>query len=126
MRVLIFEDDPDNRKLFSDISIIIGFEAVAFSDPSEIGDIGSFGFDRTDIVLTDIAMPVMSGIKFAERIIRSGFDRLNIAIISGFWDEENRSDACRLGVRTFAKPVSVEMLADWLKRRRDEQKRAVL
>lgn len=126
MRVLIFEDDPDNRKLFSDICIIIGFEAIAFSDPSEIGDIGRFGFNLTDIVVTDIAMPVMSGIEFAERIIRSGFDCLNIAIISGFWDEVNRLDACRLGVRTFSKPVPIEMLAGWLKRRRDEQKRAIL
>jgi len=120
-RVFIFEDDQDNRELFSEICISTGFEAFAFSDPSEMENIGKFRLNQADIVLTDIAMPVMSGIEFAERIIQAGFNRLNIAIISGFWDEMNLSRAGRLGVRTFVKPVPIDLLTDWLKRRRDEQ-----
>ncbi len=125
-RVFIFEDDQDNRELFSEICITTGFEASAFSDPSEMENISNFRLNQADIVLTDIAMPVMSGIEFAERIIQAGFNRLDIAVISGFWNETNLSRACRLGVRTFAKPVPIDLLTDWLKRRRDEQETGLL
>jgi len=122
-RVFIFEDDQEVRELFSEICIIIGFETFTFSDPSEIENMNDFKFNQADIVLTDIAMPVMSGIRFAEKIIQAGFNRMNIAVISGYWDEANHSDAFRLGVRAFAKPVPIELLTDWLKTRMDEQKR---
>jgi len=125
-RVFIFEDDQDNRELFSEICVSTGFEAFAFSDPSEMENIGNLRLNQADIVLTDIAMPVMSGIEFAERIIQAGFSRMNIAVISGFWNETNLSCACRLGIRTFAKPVPIDLLTDWLKRRRDEQQTGLL
>lgn len=69
-----------------------------------------------DLLLTDIKMPVLSGLELVERIRRANPD-LRIVIVSGYSEFEYARRAIELGVDEYIlKPVDVESLRETLRR----------
>ncbi len=69
-----------------------------------------------DLLITDIKMPVLSGLDLVERIRRANGD-LRIVIVSGYSEFEYARRAIELGVDEYVlKPVDVESLGETLRR----------
>ncbi len=94
----------------------LGYRVTSFTDSRQalqafIGDPGRF-----DAVVTDLAMPGLSGPQFAERVLAIRPD-LPVLMTSGYVTPEDLAEAKRLGVReVLTKPSSVEELATALDR----------
>lgn len=88
MRVLIVDDEPLNRDLFSRYLRKKGFEVMSAKDGMEALDIAR---DHAfDLVLLDLMMPRLDGAQFLQR-----------------WREEQRS-ACPVVVVTAASDLKIE------------------
>lgn len=73
-----------------------------------------------DLLLTDINMPVLTGLELAEWCRAQNFD-LNILILSGYSDFEFARDALRLGIRDYLlKPVQEPELASLFSKLEEE------
>ncbi len=78
-RILIVEDNPQNRMLIKDVLEFHGYEIIEAAD-------GQSGIEmakdnKPDLILMDIQMPVMDGIT-AGKIIRGDPDTKNIKMIA--------------------------------------------
>lgn len=72
--------------------------------------------ELVDIVITDIRMPVMDGLKLAEAI-RANYPKTRIIILSGYDDFEYARTAIKQGVQDYLlKPVSEEELIPSIRR----------
>jgi len=104
---LVVEDSPMMRQLLTiALSRIDGLSVVEASDGLE--GVKKLSTDQFDIVLVDINMPIMDGLKLI-RHIRSDSVHLDVPIIIVTTEggEEDRQRAELLGVQAYiAKPVS--------------------
>lgn len=103
MKVLIVEDDPASRKYLLDTVVTEGHDTRA----SENGEIGLKVYNefKPDLVLSDIQMPVMDGLKLLEAIREQSNDVI-VVIITAFGTEEYAMKALRLGATNYMpKPV---------------------
>ncbi len=66
LRVLVAEDNPNNRKIAALILEMISADAVFVENGAEA--VEAFAADRFDIVLMDLQMPVMDGLTAIRRI----------------------------------------------------------
>ena len=78
-RILIVEDNPQNRLLVKDVLEFHGYEIIEAAD-------GQSGIEmaknhKPDLILMDIQMPVMDGIT-AGKILRENPDTKNIKMIA--------------------------------------------
>ncbi|MCV9888684.1 response regulator transcription factor [Metabacillus halosaccharovorans] len=65
---------------------------------------------HVDIILTDVNMPVMDGLKLTEKVL-GDFPHIKMIIISGYDEFEYAQRALRLGVKDYLlKPVDIEEL----------------
>lgn len=67
-RVLVVEDDPGLRQFTSEWLVEAGYEARAAENGAEA--LGQLAWDP-DLILLDLAMPVMDGWQFLDRLTRS-------------------------------------------------------
>ena len=68
---------------------------------------------QPDIVITDIYMPVMSGLDMIEHLRKDGFGG-KIIILSGYSDFEHARQALRFNVSDYvSKPISVPTLKSY-------------
>lgn len=115
-KILLVDDEEEIRK-----SIIkrikweeLGFDVVGEAENGiEALDI----IDKTmpDIVMTDIKMPFMDGIKLAENI-KYRFPTTKVIVLSGFDDFEYAQEAMKLGVmRYILKPINALEMSDLLR-----------
>lgn len=110
-KVVIIDDEKWTREVVKGIGKWdeLGLEVVG-----EASD-GEFGFEiinRTnpDIVITDVCMPRIDGLKLIENIKKSGFDCF-IIMISGYDDFSYVQNAIRLGVSDYIlKPIKPDIL----------------
>ncbi|CAG7655899.1 response regulator [Paenibacillus allorhizosphaerae] len=84
--------------------------------------------EPVDLVLTDVRMPVMCGLTFADQLKESG-KASSVIVISGFDDFAYAQQALRAGVTDYLlKPVEVpelkECLDKWMQRRQNEEQEA--
>ena len=86
LRVLVVDDDPDTVITLLEILRDEGYEAAGFSHPMEALK-GLRDFDP-DVVISDIAMPVMSGWDFARKVRQKMGDiRPMLVAISGVYQK---------------------------------------
>ncbi|MEG0353264.1 MAG: response regulator transcription factor [Cellulosilyticaceae bacterium] len=106
-KILLVDDEEEIRKgIIKKINWSeLGFQVVGEAENGiEALDI----IDKTspDLVLTDIRMPFMDGIKLAENI-RDRFPTTKVVVLSGFDDFEYAQAAIKLGViRYILKPIN--------------------
>ncbi|MFP4085078.1 MAG: response regulator [Desulfonatronovibrio sp.] len=113
--ILIVDDEPGFR--FS-VSLILrnqGFKVVEAGDGIQALEVMS-GLSKSgeavDLVISDIRMPGMDGLKFLERL-SAGQDRIKIIVMTGYGNRETGLALKRLGItRVINKPFNAEVLLD--------------
>ncbi|MFN7926800.1 MAG: response regulator [Blastocatellia bacterium] len=107
--VLVAEDNENQRELYSLLLELNGFEVKAVANGREaLEELESY---TPDLVLTDIAMPEMSGLELVEQVRRNqALSRLPIIVMTSFdryylhWAECVGADG------TLRKPIDPEDL----------------
>ena len=68
----------------------------------------------TDIIISDVSMPKVSGLEFVDNLRRKGCRIKHIALISGYWTDQDITRAEEIGATVFHKPFHPEVLSEWL------------
>ncbi|MGN0427743.1 MAG: response regulator [Agathobacter sp.] len=102
-----------------------GFEIIGEADCAE--DALEFvRYRKPEVVITDISMPRMDGLKLAEEI-RKLNDSCRIVIVTGYREFEYARRAARIGVEDFLlKPVNIqdmETVAEKIKEQKEQENR---
>jgi CheY-like chemotaxis protein len=111
-RVLVAEDDPEMRKLVVDALRKDGHEVLEAHDGASMLVIlaEAFHLDNTlgriDVIVSDMRMPVWSGLELLERLAEAGW-KIPSILMTAFGDEETRLSAARVGAMLMDKPLSM-------------------
>jgi CheY-like chemotaxis protein len=127
MRAFLLEDDDTIRNMMSEILAARGYEVYAFANPAicplqvEPECRCSAKQACTDIIISDLDMPNMTGLDFIDNQKEKNCKCQHVALMSGGWEEQDLSRAQDLGCKTFAKPFSFQEFYEWL----DEVEKAI-
>jgi len=120
LRAIVLEDDESLKELLSDILSRRGYDVHAFDNPA-ICPLQLTPKCRcnekercADIILSDINMPLITGLEFIRNQKDKGCKVPHTALISGEWGKERLSEAEKLGCKIFPKPYSLKEINDWL------------
>lgn len=105
-RILVIDDDRYVRMLLCDLLSVWGYEADVASDGIE--GLALFRRGAYDAVLTDLAMPHVTGLDVAVRIRRRD-PGIGVILFTGFAGELDDADR-RLGFTVLRKPLDIETL----------------
>jgi DNA-binding response OmpR family regulator len=88
-RILIVEDNTDSRDILAKLLRMSGYEVTSASD-GESGYVAAL--ERLpDLIITDINMPVMSGIELLKKVrLESLLNETAILVVTAFGDEAAR------------------------------------
>ena len=120
LRAIVLEDDRTLKELLSEILYLRGYDIHAFDTPAICplqltSECRCNEKERcADIILSDINMPLITGLEFIRNQKDKGCKIPYTALISGEWSAERRSEAEKLGCKTFPKPYSLKEINDWL------------
>jgi PAS domain S-box-containing protein len=119
--IMIVDDERPLVELAEEIIAQVGYEPVGFGSSRTALDAFRAAPHRFDAVLTDEAMPEMTGSALA-RHIRSLRPEIPIILMTGFGSEEVMLEAARIGVSVvLRKPLRRVELADSLARALDRR-----
>jgi len=108
LSLLYVEDEPETRENMTTVLSDL-FEKVIVSDNGSDALI-KYNENKIDIILTDIEMPKLNGIKMIEEI-RKMNQNIPILILSAYSNSEYFLDAIKLGIDGYIiKPISSEQL----------------
>lgn len=111
-RILVADDDEGVRDLVILALSAQGFDVVSASDGGEVLDhVGGvvLGEEEIDLFVTDVRMPVFSGLDTLAAVRASGLD-VPAIIITGLGDEWVRNEAGRLNAIVIQKPLDIDRL----------------
>ncbi|MDP6705530.1 MAG: response regulator [Alphaproteobacteria bacterium] len=104
-RILLAEDDESVRRFVARALTLDGHDVTEAADGALA--LEALREDRFDLLLTDIAMPVMDGIQLALNVARD-YPTLRILMMSGYADERRRAHNLETLVHdVVAKPFSL-------------------
>ncbi len=113
-RVLIVDDQQENRAILVDLLSPLGFEVAQACDGQE-GLIKARQF-QPNVILTDLVMPVMDGFEMVRQIRRTPFrsDTVIIAISASTFEDDQQA-SLGAGCNSFLpKPIQTERLLEQL------------
>ena len=119
-RAIIFDDDKGIRDVLKRILELRGYDVITFIDPTESLLLHSHdchcstGEFCAHIIMTDIDMPEVSGLKFIQGQKKKGCKVQNIAVMSGAWTDADMRYAEELGCKVIQKPFTVSEIKRWL------------
>jgi PAS domain S-box-containing protein len=121
-RILVVEDEEAQLESYRNALQKLGYEVVArTSSAAALADFRSDP-DAFDLVITDQAMPQMTGARLAEEMLRIR-PSLPIVLCTGFSEVVNGEAAGRIGIREFLmKPFSIGEVAGAVRRALGEEK----
>lgn len=101
MRILIVEDEPIMRKMYVELFDWEknGFDLVDVA-PNAIKALEVLHATKVDVVITDIKMPIMSGLELI-RLAKEEFPKIKFIVMSGYDDFSLVREAFMLGVREY-------------------------
>jgi CheY-like chemotaxis protein len=109
-RILFVDDEPALVALGRRALQQLGFHVEAFSAPAEALRAFKDAPAEYDVVVTDLAMPGMSGLEFSKALLEIR-GNLPIVLTSGFLPAEEEADVRKIGVREILrKPHSIQAL----------------
>jgi DNA-binding response OmpR family regulator len=114
-RIIVAEDDAPMRQLVVEALRKDGYEVSAVSDGGQL--LVSMacrlthcgGLDVADLVLSDVRMPICSGMQILERL-RGARCQVPVILMTAFDDAEARARAYSLGAVLLDKPFALEHL----------------
>lgn len=107
-RILVVEDDPQNRNSLAEILALWGYEAETASDGVEA--LEKIPFFRPTVIISDSQMPRMGGMGLLRALWQCLFD-VNVILVSGHRSFKETIEAARLGAVDFMeKPLNLERL----------------
>ncbi len=115
IRILLVEDEPASADYLASV-IRRELPEIELAGACENGEeaLALMRKSRVDIVVTDIAMPVMDGLQLAEAV-RAAWPLIPVVIVSGYERFEYAKTALRFGVSDYLlKPVKPSELRDCL------------
>jgi len=119
-RVILLDDNEGIRNTLSEILASRGYEVFAFSNPAicplQIVPECRCNANQTctDIIVSDIDMPNMTGLSFIENQKKKGCKCQHIVLMSGNWEEQDLLRAHELGCKTYSKPFTFQEFYEWL------------
>jgi two-component system response regulator YesN len=119
-RTILCEDNEHVREILNFLLDERGHEIFSYEDAGDCPLNSSSEFKCyhenpcSDIIISDVSMPKLDGLKFVEKIKKSGCKVKNIALISGYWSKEDISRAKEIGCSVFHKPLKPAQLNEWL------------
>jgi CheY-like chemotaxis protein len=112
LRVLLVDDDPTLVMIDTRLLQHLGYHITAFSSSREALAAFAAQPGEFDLVITDQAMPEMTGIALAEALRELRPD-MPILLVTGSLDERASDSAARLGFgEVLLKPLSTQVLAE--------------
>ncbi len=113
-RVLVAEDDRDMLDTLVDVLKFEGYDVQEAADGGRLlvalTNSAKCGYeDGVDLVISDIRMPVCSGIQILEGL-RAAHCGVPFILITGSVDERTRIQATRLGAVLLQKPFALDEL----------------
>jgi len=119
-KAMIFDDHQVICDLLKTVFDSRGYEVQTFQHPGECSLLDNAictcpdGQSCTDVILTDINMPVKKGLDFIEEQISKGCHCKHLALMSGDYTIEEMERAKKLGLKFFQKPFEVKDVLEWL------------
>ena len=117
MKVLIVEDSPTMRQLIGfTLKRLKGIEIVEANDG--VDGLKKISADKFDLILTDINMPIMDGIKLVSLIRQDPNNKeVPIVVITTEGGQEDKDRAMALGANSYiTKPIHSVSLLDTAKK----------
>lgn len=115
-RILFVDDEPALVDMGQQRLSRLGYKVEACTSSVEALSLFQDDSARFDLVITDMAMPVLSGDRLAKRLIeiRPG---IPIILCTGFSKHISNEKAAACGIRAFLmKPITIKEMADTVKR----------
>jgi CheY-like chemotaxis protein len=119
-RTILCEDNESVREIFNFIFEERGYEVFSFEDAGDcpLNSLTECMCNHanpcSDIIISDVSMPKVSGLKFVENLRKKGCKVKNIALVSGYWTDNDITRAKEIGCTVFHKPLRHEVLSEWL------------
>ncbi len=114
LKLCIVEDDINALNSLKELLSMDGYSIFAFDNPLE-----AFQFlknNEIDIVISDIKMPEMSGIKLLEKI-KDNFHDIDVILMTAFGDVNNAVEAVKKGASDYIlKPINYDELLQSIKK----------
>ncbi len=115
-RVLLVDDEEPVLRSEQDMLVSLGYEVIAVSGSDAALKLFHARPDEFDVVITDQAMPAMSGITLSRRLLRTRPD-IPIILCTGFSETVDEDKARAEGIREFVmKPFTIKEMADTIRR----------
>jgi len=109
-RILIVDDEQAILKMITMMLTKFGYRIDALNSPSQAIELFRQSPGEFDLLITDLTMPEMTGIKLASEI-HSYRPELPVILMTGYGKEiERASDLEKYGIHLLLKPVKVENL----------------
>jgi two-component system CheB/CheR fusion protein len=111
-RILLVEDAPDIREVFTVLLRVEGAEVTATGSGREAIDLADHG--DFDVVLSDLGLPDMPGDVLIRQIVTSARRRARVIVVTGY-GEPYLTRARQAGADVvFTKPVEWARVLEWL------------
>jgi len=110
LNILLVEDDKKIRTYIARFLQRLGHQVIEHANGKEA--LGAFTIERFSMVLTDVKMPVMSGIELLRAIIKMPEnERPDVVLFTGHGNIDDAIEALRCGAFDYlAKPINLEDL----------------
>ena len=110
-RILLVDDEESLVKIVQQRLERLGYKVETRTNPVEALELFRSNPDQFDLVITDMAMPLMTGDKFVQEILKICPDMPTI-LCTGYSEKMNEERLSELGVRGFMmKPIDKRELA---------------
>jgi PAS domain S-box-containing protein len=109
LSILFVEDDKKIRNEISDFLQLQSFKKIIIAKNGKEG-LKKFFKHKPDIILTDLTMPIVSGIEMSQKI-KSVNDNIPIILITSLFEKEVTEAAVDIGIDAYLfKPISLSRL----------------
>lgn len=120
-RILLVDDEKDIIEIEKEILEQLGYIVIATDRADEALKIFEKQSDNFDLVISDMAMPKITGDKLAGELIKIRSD-IPILLCTGFSEGMSEERAASLGIKGFLlKPVTVKNLSHEVRRVLDRE-----
>jgi len=122
-RVVIFDDDTSILEALKEYLCDNDFDVQTYSEPSQwrccASEESECPIDKsetcTDIIITDIRMPGMTGVEFIQSLESKKCRVKNIAFMTGAANDEQLEFIRNSGYKLFGKPFDLDDIENWIK-----------